>query len=232
MSRIPLLLVVVALSLTASANGQLFNIDMSDPGGPGAPDMTYGAAAGQIGFWNNLADGNAIGAPLLDLAGGATGASISFDGGFMGAFMGPNSAATIAGSNGERLLDDGWDPSATEGIITISGLAPGTYSIYTYGVAPDSITDLTAFSVVGSIEGTTVDVGGALGPPDSFLDTYSVPTTHAIFTKTIAPAEDLIINVGNRGGEFETVNGIQITPEPGSVCLLAMGAFALIRRRR
>ncbi len=235
MMRKLVLSAAVALALSTSAYAQQFNIDLSTTTGDSAPapDAAYAGAAGQAGAWNNITDAAAAGAALFDIANAATAATISLDGGFMGAFTGANSDATIAGSNAELLLDDGWDPSGLDGVITVSGLLPGTYSVYLYGLAPDSVTDLTQFSVNGSVEGGFVNVGGAIGPADSFLDTYLVPTTHAIFTKTIGVAEDLIINVGNRGGEFETVNGIQIViPEPGSICLLGLGALAMFRRRR
>lgn len=227
-----LLSCAVALALASTVNAQNFNIDLSTTAGADAPapGLAYGAAAGQAGFWNNVTNPAAVNAPLNDLLNVATAVTISLDGGFMGSFTGPNEIATPAGSDAEKLIDDGWDPTGLTGIITISGLAAGQYSVYLYGVAPDSTTDLTEFGVVGSVEGGVVNVGGALANP--FLDTYSVPVTHAIFTKNIVAGENLIINVGNRGGAFETVNGIQITPEPGSLGLLAVGALAMIKRRR
>ena len=240
--RILVVACLAGLGAAAAAHAQNFNIDMSDTASPEAPapGIAYGAAAGQAGFWNNRQ--TPLGTtPLNDLNNLPTGVTLNLDGGGMGSFNGPNSAATAAGTNGERLLDDGWDPGTVAdvngnvGVITIAGLAPGDYTIYLYGIAPDSIAFRTGFTVVGGAPGGPVDVGGALGAANSFADTYSVPVTHAVFTKTIGLGENLIVNVTlpNIGGtNFATVNGIQITPEPASLGLLAMGALALIKRRR
>lgn len=237
---------IMALALVSTANAQNFNIDMSDAldaaVGP-APTALYGAAAGQLGFWNNRTTPTGV-TPLNDLLGLPTGVTLGLDGGSMGSFTGPNQAATLAGSNAGLLLDDGWDPGTAPdvngnvGVITIAGLAPGSYSIFVYGIAPDNIAFRTGLSVVGGAPAGPIDVGGNLGPAGSFNDLSPYPASplaHAVFTKTIAAAENLVINVTlpNIGGtNFATVNGIQIVPEPGSLGLLAVGALAILRRRR
>lgn len=232
-----------AVSMASVANAQLFNIDLSATANPVGPAAAYGAAAGQPGHWNNFQ--NPLGVfPLNDLGNLPTGVTMSLDGGGMGAFTGPNSAATVAGTNAENLLDDGWDPgtgpdvNGNVGVITFAGLAPGSYSVYVYAIAPDDISFRTGLEVVGGLPAGPVNVGGALGAANSFddLSAYpAAPTAYAVFTKTIGIAENLVINVTlpNIGGtNFATINGIQITPEPGSLALLVLGAGALIRRRR
>ncbi len=232
-----------AMSMASVANAQLFNVDLSATANPIGPGAAYPAAAGQAGFWNNIQ--NPLGTfPLNDLNNLPTGVTMNLDGGGMGAFTGANSAATVAGTNAENLLDDGWDPGTTPdalgnvGVITIAGLAPGNYSVFVYAIAPDDVSFRTGLSVIGGLPAGPITVGGALGAANSFNDSSAYPAppvAHAIFNKTIGVAENLVINVTlpNIGGtNFATINGLQIVPEPGSIGLLALGALALIKRRR
>jgi MYXO-CTERM domain-containing protein len=227
-------LALLAMACSSSAWGQNFNIDFSGTGtappGP-APASTYGAAANQVGFWNNVTNPAAAGVVLNDLSNLVTAVTISLDGGFHGAFTGPNSNATTAGSDAELLLDDGWDPTGLDGVITIANLAAGVYDIYTYGVAPDSITDLTGVTVVGAVQGNQ-QVGGAL--PNPFNDQYALGLTHALHTVTVTAGSNVVINIDNAGGGFETVNGIQIVtvPGPGALALFGLAGFVGTRRRR
>jgi hypothetical protein len=71
-----------AIGSTSVAAGQSFNIDFDiffgEPYiGNGAPSPSFGAAAGQPGYWNRIPSVNGgLPMPLVDLAGGATGATI------------------------------------------------------------------------------------------------------------------------------------------------------------
>jgi hypothetical protein len=84
--------------------------------------------------------------------------------------------------------------------ITFSGLAAGTYDVYTYAWAPDSAAYRTGVSVNGS---TVASVGGAWG------GTYAVPVTHALNTVAITAGQDIVLNLSVITS-FATFNGVQI----------------------
>jgi hypothetical protein len=142
-------LALLCSSAIALAPAQSFNVDVGSV--TAVPGASYGAAASQPGLWNQMPDG--FGTALVGLGGAATGASVSA--------LGANFAfwANNAGTSGddELLLDDACDGAR---IYTFTGLAPGSYTLYTYAWAPDSSSYKTLVSVQGSSSPDQI-VGGA-----------------------------------------------------------------------
>jgi hypothetical protein len=218
----------LAVGLAAGAAGaQSFNVDFSNGGTTAPPPSNaYGAAAGQSGFWNNIADPNAAGFPLLNTAGAATPVTLTFTpGGFMfdGANSNPNGIITPTGSDDELFMDDVWD-SPIAASITVSNLVAAPYRVYVYGGSPDSNTTFMQFTIGADSQ----LVGGQWSNPF----TYQQGVTHALFNVNHTGG-DLVIGVPDVVG-FESVNGLQLTviPEPASLVLMSAGALALVRRRR
>ena len=222
---------IVVGGLSAAANAELINLDFSAPTGAAspAPASSYGAAAGQAGFWNNITAISASNLPLRDLAGNLTSVTLTMTpGGFMfdASTFGPNGTSTATGSNEEFLMDDVWD--APPGQITIGNLAAGNYALYVYGGSPDSATTQMNFIVNSDSQ----FVGGLWENPFNGPEDYKLGITHALFNVNHAGGS-LVINVPDVPG-FESVNGLQIAavPEPASIGLIAATGLATLRRRR
>jgi hypothetical protein len=221
MKKFALLSVALVLSAAVSVQAQNLNIDFCV--GTGSPAATYGAA-GFAGFWNNPTAAMA-GFPLNGLNGLPTGATIS---GPLacGVFAGPNSATANASSNpgDAQLMNDIHDGT---GVWTINGLAAGTYTVLTYAAAPDTTAATTNVSVNGAPNQL---VGGTWGLSGGTL-AFTPGITHASHTVSILAGQPITITT-TPGFSFASLNGIQITPEPSTLGLLAVGALALIRRRK
>lgn len=223
-------IVFVALIGGATAFGQAINIDIgtatTTASGFGPPGASFGAAAGQMGVWNNLAGPTALSIPLVDLNGAATNAVLT-----RSTASGGNFNAQNANTSGdfEDLIDDGQDLSVGAGpeTFTISGLLPGTYDVYVYAYAPDFAPDLTAINVNNI--GALVIGGLPIVPPNTFL----LGNTHGIFEVTLDGLTPTITITANGAtvNDFGTFNGIQIVPEPAAISILALAAVALRRRR-
>ena len=103
-------LAVAAVTLSSTtAMAQSFNVDvntsLSASPGFGPPASTFGAAAGQAGFWNSMT-GTTIGPLILnDLGGSATAVTLTRNVGGGGNFAFNN--ANTSGDH-ELLLDDGF----------------------------------------------------------------------------------------------------------------------------
>src|SRR5262245_53224300 len=134
------IIVPLALARGAFANG--YNIDLGSSGSGGAPGSGFGAASGQGGHWN------AIGSPaenetLLDITGANLGVTISSEGGFPDLTF---DAASTTG-NSQALLDDFQDTDDSVGpiVLTIEGLDPGQYQVFTYPIATDRSSVMSMF---------------------------------------------------------------------------------------
>ena len=173
----------------APAVAQNFNVDLNATFG--TPSNTYGAAASQAGTWNTLTTTGP--SALLDTSGGATGVTATANQFFLFSF---NNAGT-AGDD-EMLMDDGADGART---WTFSGLANGSYDIYTYAWAPDSATFLTNVSVNGSASQT---VGGP------WPGSHALGVTYALHTTNVTTGQVLVTLTVQSG--FATTNGFQIRP--------------------
>lgn len=210
---------VVMLAGTAASASSLINIDFSTDFT--SPAATYGAASGQVGFWNAIPMMTAnVGIPLNDISGAPSGASITtpvtqFD-------FSSNNVGTSG--DDQALMDDFLDLGGAPGndTFTVTGLAAGNYQVYVYAWAADNATFITGASVNGS---PSANSGGAW--PGGF----AAGVTHNVFNVTLTPGQPLVITTTNVTG-FGSLNGIQIIPTPGALALLGMGGLAASRRRR
>lgn len=203
------------------AHGQSINIDMDAASGAGAntPTLSFGAAAGTPGRWNSVPPAGAGPFSLLLLNSSASTVTISRVG--IGSSYTSNNAATTG--EYERLLDDiqnigNPDPNNNTGsTLTINGLAPGEYELYTYAVAPDSRTSRSIVTVTPSPDGP-VTVGGTM-PANMF----SRGVTHALHHFNITSATPSVqVNVKGGPGSAGSLNGLQIKQlKPGRLYVQA-----------
>jgi hypothetical protein len=101
------------------------NIDFGNA--DGGPSSGFGAAAGQAGSWNVIADGNQQ--SLVNLAGLTTSAQITVT---ASSFAGANSDPAHSGDLAALLDDNFYSNPNTSWSFTITGLTDGYYDIYYY----------------------------------------------------------------------------------------------------
>ena len=184
----------------ASAQAQSFNIDLGTGLAGTVPTPAYGAAGAQPGMWNDVpSNGNQ---PLFDLSGAVTTVDIN-------ALATANFYFDNVGTSGDdqALMDDILDLPTT---VTVTGLAPGSYTIFTYAWAPDDPSHITNVVVAGSPE--PLQACGGLWP-----GAHQLGVTYARHTLVIGPGQaDLVITFTLGGGQFVSCNGVQIVQGPTS----------------
>lgn len=123
-----------AVSLASIAGAQSFNVDIGRIGysweeGVLTPSSSYGAAAAQPGFWNEVGTDATPTSPLNDLNGVATGVTLTRS------MIGSVDSRPTFSTTGdcESLLDDAQVAMAPL-TYTFSNLAAGNYIIYTYAI--------------------------------------------------------------------------------------------------
>jgi hypothetical protein len=232
---------IVVLTLTMSmsllgdrAAAQSFNVDIDQPGsnpqlGQGVPSSAFGAAAGQPGVWNSYVATSAT-VPLVDLAGGATSATVQI--------TATSTSPTTLGFNNPAntgdfalLLNDGAQIGTTlqggSRTYTFSGLTPGPYSIVTYTARPQGTNGHLLIDIPGSNEGQLTATGVPTG------NTFTPGVTHVVHTLSLA-GSSLDVNLTDVAGDpAGYVDGFQIAlvPEPSMVTLVALFAPAMLVRR-
>jgi hypothetical protein len=200
---------VFSLTLTGAATAQTFNVDFGSVAfGAGTPMATYGAASGQVGVWNNV-DSDFLGSlyvtPALQTTGGATSSVVlEFDALGSAGLLPYEADEPNTFGDDQALFDDCYYNGAPSS-LTIRGLAPGNYRLYTYAMAPDSNVFQTGVDVTGSLDPLQA-VGG------DFSAGFALGVTHAEHRVTVAAGTDVVImfTVVN---QFDSINGLQITPE-------------------
>jgi hypothetical protein len=134
-NRGPAWLAAAALLATPAA-AQSFNLDFGV--GMGTPAASYGGAAGQVGHWNEIPL-TAAPQPLLDLSGAPT--SVTLQLGFTPGYYSPSNQVGNLGPTGDdaALLNDYFllDVDGAWVAPIFSGLQPGVYAIYAYGLATE-----------------------------------------------------------------------------------------------
>jgi hypothetical protein len=207
-----LLVLPVLLLASSPLRAQSFNLDVGDnlilwP----VPSSAYAAAAGQPGFWNNVA--HPYSATLTEIGGTLTAAtctstiSSSFNWPF-GPLTGDDSA----------FMNDIQAISAFSGtaVWTFSGLANGNYAVYTYAWAPDSVSARTSVDVPGSSDGQQIVGGAWSGSPHVLGVTYALH--HVAVTNGT-----LVVDCAGALGTSGSVNGFQIVAGPASFSSFCAG---------
>jgi hypothetical protein len=183
-------------ALAPVACAQNFNIDFCT--GADSPPGFYGAAANRPGLWEtDYRDPDTLEPKFLT----------DIDGVLTRVMMTPTlpygcGVADNVDTTGDvaTLLDDYLVLRQGGGTWEVSGLAPGRYTLYLYGWAPDQDYFRTFFAVNG------VDAPNGLGGvwPGSLVENV----THAVLHATVRQGQNLIIQ---NGGLFSgTFNGLQI----------------------
>jgi hypothetical protein len=223
MSQPPLSLVLGALcasgALAGGAAAQSIYVDFGSAGsafGLGPPSPAYGAAAGVPGQWNDVDTAPMLGLGnyvvpnvLFDTGGVATGVGMAFDvlnAGNTFTSLSSNQANTFG--DDELLMDDIVYCVGEPYTITISGLAPGPYDVYTYAMAPDSITLFSLVDVPAGTGGAQV-VGG-----DFPLTGHALGVTYSLHSATVAPGGTLEILMASNASD-DSLNGLQIVSGSG-----------------
>ena len=205
--------------LPLSVDAQSFNVDVNGIDF-GVPSDGYGAAPGQAGTWNTV-DASGIPVVLDGLDGIPTGVSILISDGALFSF---DNAGT-AGDD-QALMDDVFDLGGVGGgtNVLFSGLAEGTYGVFTYAWAPVSDTLLTEVDVLG---GTGPQLVGGAWPGG-----FGLGTTHAADVVAVGAGGELSIDLATFDG-FGSLNGVQLVlPEPAGLSMLVFGVAAWACRRR
>jgi len=198
--------VAVVTVTSGFASAQSLNVDFDWPlgGGAGVPSAAYGAAANQAGVWNGVGFTLANPGPfaLVNLAGAPTGVLISQQ----GATGSLNYFNNITTGDFDRLIDDALFAQGPYS-ITFSGLQPGQYTVYTYGISPTGSggSERNAITIAGAGMPATQSVGG---PTPS--NTFTAGLTHSIHTLTVNQSGLLTIQCQNLASGNAFVGGIQL----------------------
>jgi hypothetical protein len=185
-------------ALAARAQAQSFNIDLGTQFG--APSASYGAAAGQAGFWNERTGFEDETATLVDIQGHKTAVTLvpSLPFGQAG-FDHPATSG-----DDQALMDDYFDLHSVPATFEVRGLAAGTYAVYSYLWAPDEALYQTSLSVAGRPARL---IGGAW--PGGFRE----GVTHSRDVVHVGASETLVLSVfGIPKGTF---NGLQLVQLAG-----------------
>ena len=228
-------ILLVAGMLVTSARAQYFNIDIDDPYSPpplggGPPSDSFGAAANQPGYWNSVRIQNQAPVGLIDIHGVATAAEMSVVANDNLSGM----SYLFTGNTGDfaLLLNDARQVGTVDQggfqTYTFSGLANGTYQVYTYAVMPMGLVSETPVFVAGSTSTNPQIVTGPM-PGDAF----ALGITHSLHNVEVTNG-GLVVSVTIPPGVMNGgwINGFQITPEPNSLLLVSIGALVGLRRRR
>jgi hypothetical protein len=217
--------VAAALVSSVLACGQSWNLDLDvRAGGPeagqGVPSSSFGGAANQVGFWNDMSATTGS-YQVRDLFGNLTSVVVSREG--FGSGTGFNNP-TLTGDYGRLLRDGNANQSSSWELV---GLANGVYKIFTYSVHPSAEVRNTSVVVPGAVVPSRLVTGPVQG------NSFAEGITHTVHQITVTNGH-LTIDViaGSLGGAY--VNGFQLVavPEPSSALLLAFGLPLLLRRRK
>lgn len=222
-SRQALCLVVTISAFVTPACGQAFNIDcagnLATP-----PAASYGAGAGQPGFWNPAS----ITADLRDLDGAPTAARLGADAG--------TNAYDIPGAIGddERLMETVFEVLQSSNGIVLSNLSAGQYDLYAYSWGGQIFGARTVgFTVLNGVN----TYGGALSFGPQWPSGQVEGETFARIPVEVLPGLNFLrLRLGGGGPKtFNVLAGIQLVPVPAPaapIALLIPTAAIALRRRR
>lgn len=204
-----------SIALSAEGVAQSFNMDMSSASG--TPSSALGAAAGQPGVWNAVPASSGTVA-LVDLAGIATAVSSTCLPSTTVYDFYYDNPGTL-GDDGS-LMDDGCDPTYMGATWTLSGLAPGSYRLFTYAWAPDNASYISRVGVAGSPDPAQT-VGG------NWPGGYVLGVTHALHHISVGSTGTFSLTV-DVAANFATVNGFQLVFDGGFTLLCTPGSAGVM----
>lgn len=206
----------------APALGQAFNIDcagnLAVP-----PTSSYGAGAGQAGYWNPV---SGIAATLRDINGNPTAALLSADGGA--------TVYDIPGATGddERLMETVFGLIPSSSGVAIGGLSPGKYDLFAYSWAGQIFGQRTVgFTVLNGVN----TYGGSLSFGPQWPGGQVQGETFVRIPVEVLPGLNFLrLRVGGGGPKtFNVLAGIQLVPVPApGAAIVLIGAGVLTARRR
>lgn len=213
---------VACLALASSTFAQSFNVDVGANITFPLPSNAYGAAANQPGFWSPLSTG--LGGPgspvaLRDLATNAVSAVTITPSGGLGDFTAPTQwtgdDALLMGDASD-VSNAGSPPYGGSMTWTIANLTPGSYTIYTYALAPDFPSSYsTRIDVAGAPEGQQTCIGAWSGSP------HVLGVSFARHTVAIGAGQSITVTTTNPSTspntDFGSVNGFQIVKSTTTV---------------
>lgn len=199
---------LLASGWAVSARAQSLNVDIDATSGPGAnvPTETFPGAAASAGRWSSVPATGAGPFRLVASNGGVSTVTLTRAGG--AAAFGWD-VVFVTGEH-SRLLEDIQNvPNPTPTVnpgstLTIAGLAPGDYEIYTYAIAPDSATLRTVVTLSGSPDGAAT-VGGAMP-----TNTFTLGITHCVHRISVLSEEALELNIKGGTASPGSLAGFQI----------------------
>ncbi len=186
---------VALVMLVADAGAQSMNVSIVN----GTPSSSFGAAAGQTGSWNVApVKSTLLPFALFDLTGAAT--PVLFNTSTPGSDLFLNDPAT---SGNDQALMDGGHNIGPFGVsqVQLTGLANGSYDVYTYAWTPVHPFAIVNVGVPGSPD-PVQPVGGA------WPGSYQLGVTHAKHSVQVATGQ-ILIDVTTTDA-IALVNGIQL----------------------
>lgn len=226
-------LAITMVALAAPAAAQSFNIDIDQPGpnpalGQGVPSSSFGAAEGQPGVWNSYPATSAA-VPLVETSGAPTLATLQIT-------ATSTTPTTLAFNNPANtgdfalLLNDGSQIGTTlqggSRTYTFAGLVPGDYRITTYTARPQGTNGHLLIDVPGSAQGQLTATGTPTG------NTFTPGVSHVVHTLILLGTSFNVNLTDVPGDPAGYVDGFQVMLIPEPAAMIALGAPAMLLRRR
>lgn len=207
------MLVLFSILGAAVTHAQSMNVDFNFAGLSTAPSSGY-AAAGLAGVWNtaNMTGNTVSNLSLVDLSGASTAATLNVP-----VILGNWSNSGSWTGDDMLLMDDAGGSIGQT--VNFSGLLNGNYDVFVYGMSATG--NVNSSFYIGSA--TQNNTGGWTG-------SHVLGGSYGLFSAVAVTGGTLQIGwIGN-------FNGVQLVytpvPEPASMTVLALGALAVLRKRR
>jgi hypothetical protein len=210
---------VLATALLAVAHPRVseatsLNIDFGTT--LGTPANTYGAAAGQVGYWNGISSTGTINLRGLD-GSLLPGVDLTLNSVSLASNVGGPQYTYTGGD--KQLIQDSFYVINGSWSLGLSGLDNGAYDLYVYGPR-NELVSTSSFSVNGVQQSNLVTPIGGNPPLQEGVD-YEI-------VKLLVSDHNISIASGPDAGEFSGLAGLQLvqvaaTPIPGTLLLFGSG---------